>query len=484
MDIHRRESMTPEAKHFIGGTWTDGESANKLAVKNPYTNEILRECNEPSREQINEAIASAKEGAHTAKLLPAVERYEILSKTSQLLHAHKEDIAKLIATEAGKPVASAGLEVGRSVETFQFAAEEAKRICGETVPMDASAFGKGRFGYYLRVPIGIIGAITPFNFPLNLVAHKVAPAIAAGNACILKPAEVSPLTAVRLMEILLEAGLPQNVMQLLLGCGHTVGDALVTSDDLAMLTFTGSARVGMEIKKKAGMKRVLLELGANSATIIDESANLSEAIGRCVTGSFANAGQVCISVQRIYTHKKIHDAFMQKFLGATKKLKSGDPMDEKTDVGPMINEAQAERAESWLKEAVDNGAKILCGGTRDGNFITPTILINVKDDMKVVCEEVFAPVVSIIPFEKFEDAVRMVNNSKYGLQAGVYTQNLQNANAAIAELEVGGIIINDVPNFRVDHMPYGGMKLSGTGREGLKFSIQEMTDIKFVCMKL
>ncbi len=476
--------MIPEAKHFINGKWADGKSENKLAVKNPYTHDILRGCNEPSKEQIQQAIASAQEGARAAKNLSAVERYEILAKTSQLLHAHKEDIAKLIASETGKPVASAKPEVGRSVETFQFAAEEAKRICGETVPMDASAFGKGRFGYYLRVPIGIIGAITPFNFPLNLVAHKVAPAIAAGNACILKPAEASPLTAVRLVEILLEAGLPQNVMQLLLGYGHTVGDALVTSDELAMLTFTGSARVGTEIKKRAGMKRVLLELGANSATIIDESANVDEAVARCITGSFGNAGQVCISVQRIYTHKKIHDAFMGKLLDATKKLSVGDPMDEKTDVGPMINEAQAQRAESWLKEASDGGANILCGGTRNGNFITPAILTNVKEDMKVMCEEVFAPVVSIIPFKKFEDAVRMVNNSKYGLQAGVYTQNLQNVNYAIAGLEVGGIIINDVPNFRVDHMPYGGTKLSGTGREGLKFSIQEMTELKFVCIKL
>lgn len=476
--------MLPEAKHFINGKWADGKGANKLAVKNPYTHEILRECHEPSAEQISKAIASAKEGARGAKNLTAAERYEILAKTSQILHAHKEDIAKLIAAETGKPVASARLEVGRSVETFQFAAEEAKRISGETVPMDASAFGKGRFGYYLRVPLGVIGAITPFNFPLNLVAHKAAPAIAAGNACILKPAEVSPLTSVRLVEIILEAGLPPNVMQLLLGYGHTVGDALVTSDDIAMLTFTGSARVGMEIKKKAGMKRVLLELGSNSATIIDESANVDEAVSRCVTGSFGNAGQVCISVQRIYTHKKIHDAFMKKFLDAAKKLNVGDPMSEKTDVGPMINEAQAHRAESWLKEAADDGANILCGGKRDGNFMTPAILTNVKEDMKVMCEEVFAPVVSVVPFETFDDAVRMANNSKYGLQAGVYTQNLKNANYAIAELEVGGIIINDVPNFRVDHMPYGGMKLSGTGREGLKFSIQEMTELKFVCIKL
>ncbi len=475
--------MTPEAKHFIGGKWMDGKSDNTVTVKNPYTGEILSTIKEPSPAQIQSAIQSAKEGAKTAKKLTAAERANILTKTASLIENNKEDIAKLITAESGKPIFSSRVEAGRGAETFQFAAEEAKRISGETIPMEASAAGKNHFGYTLRVPLGIIAAITPFNFPLNLVAHKVAPAIASGNACILKPAEATPLTAVKLTQFLLEAGLPENMLQLLIGYGHTAGDALVTHEDIAMISFTGSARAGVEIKKKAGMKRVVLELGSNSAVIVDESANMDEAVPTCVTGSFVNAGQVCISVQRIYAHKNIFNAFTEKFLDATRKIQTGDPMDEKTLVGPMINEAQAKRAQEWLKQAEDNGAKTLCGGARDGSFITPAVLTNVKDNMAVMCEEVFAPVASLIPFERFEDAVKMANDSKYGLQCGVYTQNLTHANFAISELETGTVLINEVPTFRVDHMPYGGVKLSGTGREGLKYAIQEMTDLKLVCIR-
>lgn len=475
--------MLPEAKHFIGGKWVDGKSKNVITVINPYTKETLCALNEPSREQIQLAVSSAKEGAKTAKKLTAAERAAILSKTASLIEKNKEDIAKLITAESGKPISSSRVEAARGAETFQFAAEEARQIHGETIPMDASASGKNHFGYTLRVPLGVIAAITPFNFPLNLAAHKAAPAIAAGNACILKPAEVSPLTAVKLTQFLLEAGLPENIIQLLIGSGHTVGDALVTHDDIAMVSFTGSARAGVEIKKKAGMKRVVLELGSNSAVIIDESANLDEAVPKCVTGSFVNAGQVCISVQRIYAHKNIYSAFTEKFVDAAKKIQTGNPMDEKTIAGPMLNEAQAKRAHEWIKEAEAAGAKILCGGERDGSFIAPTVLTNVKDDMNVVCEEVFAPVVSLMPFEHFEDAMKMTNNSKYGLQCGVYTQNLAHANSAIAGLETGTVLINEVPSFRVDNMPYGGIKLSGTGREGLKYAIQEMTDLKLVCIR-
>jgi len=332
----------------------------------------------------------------------------------------------------------------------------------------------------MRVPKGIIGAITPFNFPLNLVAHKVAPAIAAGNSVVLKPATATPITSIKLGEIMLQAGLPKGVLNIVTGKGSELGDWIVTDDRIAMITFTGSLEVGRRIKAMAGLKPVTLELGSNSALIIDEGININQAIPRCIMGGFANSGQVCISLQRIYIHKNIVKDFSEKFVSEVKKLKIGNPLDNDVEFGPMIDEKEAIRAKEWIDEAVKQGAKTLIGGERNGSVLQATILTDVTSDMKVIKEEVFAPIVSIVPFDDFEEAVSLVNNSIYGLNAGVYTNSMKNAITAVKEIKAGGVIINDVPTFRVDQMPYGGVKSSGIGREGLKYAIEEMTDIKMI----
>lgn len=471
-----------EYKMLIDGQWLSGKEL--FEVRNPYNGNVLGTVPKATREDVDAAIQSAQRALEKMSGMPAHQRSKILETISHLIVQHKEELAAIIAQEAGKAWKYALAEVGRAVQTFKFAAEEAKQIHGETVPMDAGEGSENYLGFYLRTPVGVIGAISPFNFPLNLVAHKVAPAIAAGNTVVLKPASATPLTAIRLGELMLEAGLPAGALNIVFGSGSTAGEWLVTDPRLAMITFTGSPPVGKRIHQLAGLKKVTLELGSNSAVIIDEDANLDWAVPRCVMGSFANSGQICISVQRIYVHKKIEQQFLEKFLAVVEKQVVGDPMDKNCDVGPMINEKEAERAESWVKEAIQNGARILAGGTRQGAMFQPTVLTDVKPDMKVVADEIFAPVVSVVPFDDFAQAVRMVDDSKYGLQAGIFTTNIQRAFTAIKGINVGGVIINDVPTFRADHMPYGGNKESGIGREGLKYAIEEMTNIRMVCFRL
>jgi acyl-CoA reductase-like NAD-dependent aldehyde dehydrogenase len=363
--------------------------------------------------------------------MPAHQRAAILEKMSRLIGEHRETIARTIAEEAGKAWKYALGEVNRAAETFLFAADEARQIHGETVPMDASASGEGRLGFFMRFPIGVIGAIPPFNFPINLAAHKVAPAIASGNTVVLKPSSYTPLTAIKMGELLLEAGLPAGALNIVFGPGSSVGAWLVTHPDLAMVTFTGSPPVGRWIKNHSDFKKVTLELGSNSASIVDEDADLDWAAARNVVGAFANSGQVCISVQRIYIHKKVWEPFVEKFIAATQNQVLGDPVDPACDVGPMISELEAERAEAWVQEAVEQGAKILTGGKREGALFEPTVLTQVTPEMKVMQDEVFAPVVSLIPFEAFPEAIRQVNHSRYGLQAGVFTRNLAHATQAI-----------------------------------------------------
>jgi acyl-CoA reductase-like NAD-dependent aldehyde dehydrogenase len=416
--------------------------------------------------------------------MPAHQRSKILEKTSELVQQHQEEITTIIASESGKAWKYAWAEVSRGAETFKFAAEEAKQIHGETVPMDASPSGENRMGFFIRTPIGVIGAISPFNFPLNLVAHKIAPAIAAGNSVVLKPATTTPLTALKMAELLMESGLPDGVLNIIMGGGSTVGDWLVTDPRLAMITFTGSPPVGKYIMSRGGLKKYTMELGNNSAVIICEDADIEKAIPRSVVGSFANSGQICISVQRIYVHQSIAREFTRHFVEATKKLVLGDPLDKNCDVGPMIDIREAERTEQWISEAVAGGAEILTGGKRNGAMFEPTVLTRVTPAMKVVSDEIFAPVVSIIPYENFDDMLRQVDDSRYGLQAGIYTKQIDRAFKAIKKINVGGIMINDAPIFRVDHMPYGGNKESGIGREGLKFAIEEMTNIRMVCFNL
>ncbi len=470
--------MFKKYKMLINGEWLDAKES--IDVLNPYNQEVIGTVPKASKQDVDKAIASAQAAFKIMADMPAHEQSAILERTSELIQKHRNEIAKIIASEAGKAWKYAYGEVGRAVETFKFAAEEARQIHGETVPMDASPGSENRMGFYIRTPLGVIGAISPFNFPLNLVAHKVAPAIAAGNSIVLKPATATPLTALKLGELLMEAGLPDGGINIIMGGGSTVGDWLVTDPRVAMITFTGSPPVGKYIVSRGGLKKYTMELGSNSAVIICEDADLDKAIPRCVMGSYANSGQVCISVQRIYVHQSIVEEFSARFVDATKKQVVGDPLDKNCDVGPMIDVHEAERAEMWVNEAEEAGAEILTGGKRTGQMFEPTVLTNVTPAMKVVSDEIFAPVVSIIPYENFDDVLGMVDDSKYGLQAGIYTQDIQRAFTAIKKINVGGIIINDVPTYRVDHMPYGGNKDSGIGREGLKYAIEEMTNIRMV----
>ncbi len=469
-------------KTFIGGEWV--ETDETIDVVDKYSKEVIGRVPKASKETVNKAVDAADYAFKSFKEVPAYERSQILERAANLIKERSDELATMITREAGKAWKYSVGEVSRGYETFKFASEEAKRIHGETVPMDASVSGVGRVGYYIRVPMGVIGAITPFNFPLNLVSHKVAPAIASGNTIVLKPASSTPITALLLAKILEDAGLPKGVFNVVIGPGSEVGESLVTNDKVRKITFTGSPKVGDRITRIAGIKRVTLEQGNNSATIIEKDADIDKAIPRCVTSAFANSGQVCISLQRIYVHKDIADEFIDKFSKATEKLKVGNPLENDTDLGPMIDENEAKRAEEWIKEAVDMGAELVTGGTRDGVILKPTVLRNTTKEMRVMCMEVFAPIVSIIEYDSFEEAIQHANDSDYGLQAGVYTNDIKKANYAINNLDVGGVMINDTSIFRVDHMPYGGNKISGIGREGVHFAINEMTNIKMVMFNM
>ena len=455
----------------------------QIAAFDKYTGELIGRVLEASEPDVRAAIARSQRAFAGYSQWPAHKRAEILDLASRLLKERREALATTICREAGKAWKYSLLEVDRSVETFKFASEEAKRVHGETVPLDASFGGEGRFGFYLRTPIGVIAAITPFDFPLNLVAHKVAPALAMGNTVVLKPATSTPLTALKLRAILREAGLPEGVLEIVYGGGSTVGNWLVADPRPAMVTFTGSPSVGLQITKAAGLKKVALELGNNGGVIVEPDSDWRAAADRCVMSSFANSGQICISLQRIYVHESIAKAFTGRLLKATAKLKVGNPVEKDCDVGPMISEAAAIRAEQWIREAARGGAKVLAGGKRKGAVLEPTVLGGVRPAMKVVCEEVFAPVVSILTYRDFEDALHQLADTPYGLQAGVYTKDLSKAIDAVKKLDFGGVMINDTPIFRVDHMPYGGNKQSGVGREGVRFAAEEMTNLRMVVIK-
>ncbi|MBI4063639.1 MAG: aldehyde dehydrogenase family protein [Elusimicrobia bacterium] len=468
---------------MITKTKAQSKSVGQIEVRDKYTGEVIGRVAQASPEDVRAAIGQAEKTFKDYGQWPAHRRAAVLEKASGLLAKNKEEIAGIIAREAGKAWKYAAIEVDRAVETFKFAAEEAKRIHGETVPLDASGAGEGRLGFYIRTPIGVIAAISPFNFPLNLVAHKVAPALAVGNTVVLKPATTTPLTALKLKEILQEAGLPEGALIVLVGSGSTVGNAMVEDPRPAMVTFTGSPSVGEAITKRAGLKKLIMELGNNGGTIVEPDADWRATASRCVMSAFANSGQVCLSLQRLYVHQEIFKPFTDAFIEATKKLKVGNPVQKDCDVGPMITEEEALRAESWIKEAVSQGAKILTGGKRKGAVLEPTVLIGVTEKMKVMCQEVFAPVVSIVPYSDFDQALKWLGTSDYGLQAGVFTSNISKALKAIQRLNVGGVMINDTSIFRVDHMPYGGNKLSGLGREGVRYAVEEMTNIRMVVIK-
>jgi len=466
-------------KMLIGGEWVDSD--RKIEVQNPYSNEIIDLVPEADNKHVEKAINSAQKGFKLMSNLPAYKRAEILANTARLIEKNNEPLARLISQEVGKTIKEARGEVNRAVQTFTLASEEAKRIRGEIVPFDAVVSGERKMGFYLRSPVGIILAITPFNFPLNLVSHKVAPALAAGNSIILKPATKTPLSALKLGELLLEAGMPPLALNIVIGKGDTIGSVMVTDSRIRMVTFTGSAQVGKKILREAGLKKTTMELGSNSAVILMSDADLKLALPRILVGGYAVAGQVCISVQRVFVQKKLYKEFLDKFVPQVQSLKLGNPLDETTDMGPMISENAARRAEFWIKEAINQGAHASMEIKREGSFLSPNVLTEVNPKMKVFSEEAFAPFVTVSPFENLSEAINLINQSKYGLQVGIYGRNIFDIWEAIKRLEVGGVMVNEVPTFRVDHMPYGGVKESGLGREGIKYAIEEMTEIKLVC---
>jgi len=472
-------------KHlFINGKWK--EAKEYAPLYSPYSGELIAEIGQADEQDVEEAIEAAKAAAKVMAKMPSSKRAAILEKVAAAIEARREEMARILAMEAAKPLRTGRTEIDRTIQTYKFAAEEAKRIYGETLPLDAAPGGENRLAYTVRKPIGIVGAITPFNFPFNLVAHKLGPAFAAGNTVVLKPASQTPLSALVLAEIFTEAGLPAGALNILPGKGAVVGEKLVRDNRIAAITFTGSPEVGIAMKNKAGLKRVTLELGSNSAVIIDDTVEINQAlIDRCVTGAFSFSGQVCISLQRVYVHESKYEEFLEKFKAATEKLVLGDPLDEATDVSSVISPKDHQRMQEWVDEAVAEGATVVTGGKAvTDRLFAPTILTNVKNSVKCSCQEVFGPIVVVSPYQNFEDAIELVNDSRYGLQAGIFTRDIYRAMKAADELEVGGVMINDIPTFRVDHMPYGGVKESGFGREGIKYAVEEMTELKLVTIKL
>jgi acyl-CoA reductase-like NAD-dependent aldehyde dehydrogenase len=470
-----------EYKLFINGQWKESKQVRE--IKSPYDQAVVGKVHFATKEQVEEALAAADNAFQKTSKLSSYERSIVLEKISAGVKARREDLAKSITFQSGKIIRDARAEVERAAMTFDIASEEAKRLSGELIPLDLSAATDRRWGLARRFPVGVVTAITPFNFPLNLVAHKVAPALAVGNTVVLRPASQVPITSLLLGEIIQESGYPRGGFNVL-PAGYKESEILLTDDVVKKVTFTGSPAVGWELKKKAYQKKVTLELGGNAAVIVEPDGDLEFAIPRIVTGSFSYSGQICISVQRIFLHESIYDRFMADFVGRTQKLKMGDPLDEATDIGPMINLEAARQTQEWIEEAVGMGARVVCGGKREGAMFEPTILENVIPDLRISWLEAFAPVVVVYSYSDFGKALEAVNYSIYGLQAGVFTNNLKKAFEAYESLEVGGVIVNDIPTFRIDHMPYGGMKQSGFGREGIRYAIEEMTELKLLALNL
>ena len=468
-------TIAPVATHgfYLDGKWV--EDGDVVEVRAPYDGTVIARVVQGRREHADAAIAAAVKAFGTTRRLPAFERQRVLRQISAGIAERREEFSRTLALEAGKPIKAARQEVERAIFTFNVGAEESTRIYGEFLPLDWQEFTAGRWGIVRRFPLGPVAGITPFNFPLNLVAHKVAPAIAAGCSMVLKPAPQTPLCSLLLAECVQQAGWPDggfNVLPL----SNDDASLLVTDDRIKLISFTGSVPVGWDIKRRAGKKKVVLELGGNAAVIVHNDADLAYAADRCVAGGFGYAGQTCISVQRILVEHSVYGKFTDLLVEGVKKLKSGDPLDESTDVGPVIRESDAVRSTAWIEEAVRGGARLLCSGGRKGLVVEPTVLTGTRPDMKVNCQEIFGPVVTIEPYKTFDDALREVNHSSFGLQAGLFTRDAKLLFQAYEELEVGGLIAGDVPSFRIDHMPYGGVKDSGLGREGIRYAIEELTE--------
>lgn len=468
---------TTSHRFYVGGEWHSSQDTRTAAIINPYDGSVVGNVCLASNADAEEAIQRGLKGFRETRALQSYQRSEILAFISQRIKENKEEFARLITAEIGKPIQFSRVEVDRAIITFQLAAEEAKRIAGEVVPLDIAPNADNRFGIVRRFPLGIILGIAPFNFPLNLVAHKLAPSIASGNAFILKPPPQAPLTSLKLAEIVESSGFPKEAFSVL-PCSNELAEKLVLDERIKMLSFTGSAHVGWYLKSKAGKKKVLLELGGNAGLIIDKGINIDEIVNRNAVASFANAGQVCIKVQRIYIHKDSYEEYERKFVEATKAINVGDPSDPATVVGPMIDETAAKRVSGWIEEAKLKGTKILTGGTQKGRIIEPTVLTNVDREAKVFCNEIFGPVVTLHKVQSVKEAVDGINDSPFGLQAGIFSNDFKNIMYAYNNLDVGAVIVNDNPTFRVDNMPYGGIKDSGFGREGVRYAIDEMTEPK------
>lgn len=475
--------MLIEYGYLVNGKWH--KSKNKREIIDPYNDEVVGLINIPELGKAKEAVRYAQDAFLKFRNSPSHLRAGILNNIVDGIEKRKEEFAVTLVKEGGKPLKTARVEVSRAMTTFSVAAEEANRFtAGELVPIDIVPGNEQRFGVTRRFPLGVVMGISPFNFPLNLVAHKIAPAIASGNAMILKPASQTPLSALMLGEVVIEAGLDSGLLNILPLPGAAI-EPVIEDERIKKVSFTGSDEIGWELMKKYSKKKVTLELGGNAATVIDEDPpDLDFAAGRNAWGAFYQAGQSCISVQRIYVHEKTYENFMDKFIFETEKLKLGDPMLEDTDIGPVIDSGSADRIMDWVEEAIDNGAKIHTGGKREGKLIEPTILSNVPESYNVSCNEVFGPVVVVDTYKDFDEVLARVNDSRYGLQAGVFTKDMKKAFKAYEALEVGGVVINDYPSFRVENMPYGGVKDSGVGKEGLRYAIQEMTELKLMVVNL
>jgi glyceraldehyde-3-phosphate dehydrogenase (NADP+) len=465
---------------YLAGQWV--ESDDPLVVTNPADPSTPAGTTfNATPAQYEAAVTGAVDAFQVMRTLPAYERGRILREISAGIKARREELGRLIALEAGKPIRDAMVEVDRAAFTFRLGAEEAERMVGEVIPLDLMPSSKGRVGFTRRFPAGPVAAISPFNFPLNLAAHKLAPAIAAGCSVVLKPPSKDPLTMLTVGEIIDGVGLPAGAVSIL-PMTRELGDRMVADDRFKVLSFTGSPSVGWRMKERAGKKKVVLELGGNAGVIVDRTADLDWAVKRILMGAFTYSGQVCISVQRIFLHDEVREAFMAKFLAGVASLRQGDPLDPTTDIGPMVDGAAAARTQRWVDEAVALGARVLAGGRAEGTFFPPTVLENVPTSAQVCSNEAFAPVALVFGFSDFDNAIRQVNDSFFGLQTGVFTNDLSHAWRAFGELEVGGVIVNDVPTYRIDHMPYGGVKDSGLGREGLRWAIEDMTEIRIMVL--
>lgn len=469
-------------KMLLAGEWVEREET--LEVRNPEDDDLIAVVPKASSADMEEAIKRAKKGAAISAALPVHQRMTILNKAADYVLQHAEEFARTISLEGSKTIREARKEAGRCAETLKLSAEEARRVTGETIPFDQSPGGEGRIGYYERCPLGIIGAITPFNDPLNLVAHKIGPAIAAGNAIVLKPATATPLSALLLAKAFMHAELPTGILSVVTGKGSEIGETLMTHPDVRMISFTGGMEAGMKIAKQAGLKKKSMELGSNSPVIVLNDANVEDAVTSCVSGAFWAAGQNCIGVQRLYIEEGVYDMFKDQFVQQAKTYRVGPKLNEKTDMGPLISEDEAKRIEFTVEDAKRSGAILLCGGKRNGAFYEPTVLEDVPSNCHLGKEEIFGPVALLYKIYSLEEGIQKANETEYGLQAGLFTKNMDAAFKISSQLDVGGVMINDSSDFRIDAMPFGGMKQSGLGREGVRFSIQEMTEQKVVCFKL